>query len=134
MALDALAGSLARGWLASFLEGLLNLPSLVVPEDPFNPGRPDCLDFRKFEGILFVKFADANEEGDNAFRRTGQIAEVPLDRFMLHNSNSIKQVPAQLMRWNRVGGEVVGGLTRRRTAEGQLWNTPVAPVTENPSV
>jgi hypothetical protein len=34
----------------------------------------------------------ANEEGDNAFRRTGQIAEVPLDGFMLHNSNSIKQV------------------------------------------
>jgi len=34
----------------------------------------------------------ANEEGSNAFRRTGQIADVPLDGFMLHNSNSIKQV------------------------------------------
>jgi hypothetical protein len=34
----------------------------------------------------------ANEEGSNAFRRTGQIAEVPLDGFMLHNSNSIKKV------------------------------------------
>jgi P22 coat protein - gene protein 5 len=36
----------------------------------------------------------ANEEGSNEFRRTGQIAAVPLDGFMLHNSNSIKQVTA----------------------------------------
>lgn len=34
----------------------------------------------------------SNEMGSDAFRRTGQIAEVPLDGFMLHNSNSIKQV------------------------------------------
>ena len=34
----------------------------------------------------------ANEMGSNEFRKTGQIAEVPLDGFMLHNSNSIKQV------------------------------------------
>jgi hypothetical protein len=34
----------------------------------------------------------SNEEGSNAFRRTGQIAEVPLDGFQLHNSNSIKQI------------------------------------------
>jgi hypothetical protein len=34
----------------------------------------------------------SNEEGSNAFRRTGQIAEVPLDGFQLHNSNSIKAV------------------------------------------
>ena len=34
----------------------------------------------------------ANEMGSNEFRKTGQISEVPLDGFMLHNSNSIKQV------------------------------------------
>ncbi len=34
----------------------------------------------------------ANEEGSNAFRRSGAIAEVPIDGFMLHNSNSIQQV------------------------------------------
>lgn len=34
----------------------------------------------------------ANEEGSNAFRRTGQLTDIPLDGFMLHNSNSIKQV------------------------------------------
>lgn len=34
----------------------------------------------------------ANENGSNEFRRTGQIAEVPLDGFALHNSNAIQQV------------------------------------------
>lgn len=34
----------------------------------------------------------ANEAGSDAFRRSGAIAEVPLDGFMLHNSNSISQV------------------------------------------
>ena len=34
----------------------------------------------------------ANENGSDAFRRTGAIAEVPLDGFMLHNSNAIKQL------------------------------------------
>src|SRR5580704_6858082 len=34
----------------------------------------------------------ANEEGSNAFRRTGQLTDIPLDGFMLHNSNAIQQV------------------------------------------
>ncbi|WP_246173486.1 P22 phage major capsid protein family protein [Limnoglobus roseus] len=34
----------------------------------------------------------ANENGSDAFRRSGAIAEVPLDGFMLHNSNSISQI------------------------------------------
>lgn len=34
----------------------------------------------------------ANENGSDAFRRSGAIAEVPLDGFMLHNSNAIQQV------------------------------------------
>lgn len=36
----------------------------------------------------------ANENGSEEFRRTGSISEIPLDGFMLHNSNSIKQVAA----------------------------------------
>jgi lysozyme len=40
----------------------------------------------------------------------------------LLNRGWYEQVPAQLMRWNRVNGEVMGGLSRRRAAEGQLWN------------
>ncbi len=33
-----------------------------------------------------------------------------------------EQVPAQLTRWSRAGGEILGGLARRRAAEAQLWN------------
>jgi lysozyme len=41
----------------------------------------------------------------------------------LLNRGWYEQVPAQLMRWNRANGEVLGGLSRRRAAEGKLWNT-----------
>ncbi len=40
----------------------------------------------------------------------------------LLNRGWYEQVPAQLMRWNRSSGEVLGGLSRRRAAEGRLWN------------
>lgn len=36
-----------------------------------------------------------------------------------------EQVPAQLMRWTKVRGEAMGGLTRRRAAEARLWNSAV---------
>lgn len=39
----------------------------------------------------------------------------------LLNRGWYDQVPAQLMRWNRAGGEVYGGLARRRAAEAKLW-------------
>lgn len=41
----------------------------------------------------------------------------------LLNRGWYDQVPAQLQRWNRIGGEVMGGLSRRRAAEATLWNT-----------
>jgi hypothetical protein len=34
----------------------------------------------------------ANEAGSDAFRRTGAIVEIPLDGFMLHNSNAVQVV------------------------------------------
>jgi lysozyme len=39
----------------------------------------------------------------------------------LLNRSWYDQVPAQLLRWNHANGEVLGGLTRRRIAEAQLW-------------
>lgn len=42
----------------------------------------------------------------------------------LLNRSWYGQVPAQLMRWNKVDGRILSGLTRRRAAEAQLWNTP----------
>lgn len=49
----------------------------------------------------------------------------------LLNRGWYEQVPAQLMRWNRANGEALGGLSRRRAAEGRLWNTLVASFTES---
>ena len=49
----------------------------------------------------------------------------------LLNRGWYEQVPAQLMRWNRANGEVLGGLSRRRAAEGRLWNTPMPTLTES---
>jgi len=40
----------------------------------------------------------------------------------LLNRGWYEQVPAQLTRWTRAGGEILGGLARRRAAESRLWN------------
>ena len=42
------------------------------------------------------------------------------------NSRQFHEVPADMLMWNRGGGRVMLGLTRRRTAEGKLFMTPVA--------
>ena len=38
------------------------------------------------------------------------------------NAGSYDEVPAQIMRWNKAGGKVLEGLTRRRQAEADLFN------------
>lgn len=40
----------------------------------------------------------------------------------LLNAGDYDAVPAQLRRWNRVGGVVVQGLVHRREAEIKIWN------------
>lgn len=37
------------------------------------------------------------------------------------NQGNYDDVPSQMLRWNRAGGRVLRGLTRRRTAEGELF-------------
>ncbi len=44
----------------------------------------------------------------------------------LLNRGWYEQVPAQLSRWNRVAGEAMGGLSRRRRAEAKLWNSTLS--------
>jgi lysozyme len=39
----------------------------------------------------------------------------------LLNQGDYEAVPAQLLRWNKAGGKVLNGLTRRREAEGALF-------------
>jgi GH24 family phage-related lysozyme (muramidase) len=38
------------------------------------------------------------------------------------NSGDHEAVPAQLIRWDKVNGSPLAGLTRRRIAEVGLWN------------
>jgi lysozyme len=37
------------------------------------------------------------------------------------NGGDYGGVPKQLLRWNKVNGRPIAGLTRRRVAEGELW-------------
>lgn len=39
------------------------------------------------------------------------------------NRGRYDEVPAQLLRWNKVNGQVIPGLTRRRQAEGALFQS-----------
>lgn len=41
----------------------------------------------------------------------------------LLNAKRFDLVPAQFLRWNRAGGEVLSGLTRRRKSEALLFST-----------
>lgn len=41
------------------------------------------------------------------------------------NAGKIAAAAQQFLRWNKAGGKVVAGLTRRRQAEADLFNTPV---------
>jgi lysozyme len=49
------------------------------------------------------------------------------------NAGDYAAVPTQLKRWNKAGGKVLKGLTRRREAEAFLWSTAASPaVTPTP--
>lgn len=52
--------------------------------------------------------------GEGAFRKSTLLAEL--------NRGKYENVPHELYRWNKVGGQESGGLTRRRRAEVSLWN------------
>lgn len=49
----------------------------------------------------------------------------------LLNRGWYEQVPAQLSRWNKANGEVLGGLARRRAAEARLWGRGEVPSQPN---
>lgn len=42
------------------------------------------------------------------------------------NDGDLPGAAAQFLRWNRAGGKVLSGLTRRRQAEINLFNTPIS--------
>ena len=42
------------------------------------------------------------------------------------NTGDKESVPSEMLRWNKAGGEVLAGLTKRREAEAELWAREVA--------
>ncbi len=53
---------------------------------------------------------------------SGNLAQSTLLKLL--NRGWYEQVPAHFLRWHKVKGEVVAGLTRRRDAEAKLWSLP----------
>ena len=53
--------------------------------------------------------------GPGNFRKSSVLRYVNARRF--------DDVPSRLMLWNKAGGRVLRGLTRRRAAEGELWSS-----------
>lgn len=51
----------------------------------------------------------------------GNLAKSTLLRKL--NAGDYDAVPSELARWNKAGGRVLAGLTRRRQAEGRLFST-----------
>lgn len=85
-------------------------------------------DLRLFErGVQRLVTVDLN---DNQFSALVSFA-FNLGITRLENSTLLRllnrgwyeQVPVQMMRWNKVNGEPLGGLTRRRVAEAALWKS-----------
>ena len=58
--------------------------------------------------------------GETNFRRSTLLKRV--------NANRFGDVPDELARWNKAGGQVVRGLTRRRKAEGEAFTAGVYPM------
>ncbi len=81
-------------------------PRLVITTTP----RPLPLNDNQFAALVCFAF---NVGAEN-------LANSTLRRLL--QRGWYEQVPAQLMRWNKARGEALGGLTRRRAAEAQLWN------------
>jgi lysozyme len=63
----------------------------------------------RFDALVSFTF----NVGVNAFKTSTLLRKL--------NAGDYPGVPAQLMRWNKVNGRPVQGLTRRRRAEADLW-------------
>jgi lysozyme len=77
--------------------------------------------------------------GDNQFAAlvsfaynvgTGNLAKSTLLRKL--NANDVQGAAVEFANWNKAGGKVLAGLTKRRAAEAQLFATPDEGVVKSP--
>lgn len=79
-------------------------------------------DLSAIRRLISVSLSEAQEGSliDFAYNLgTGALQSSTLRRRL--NQGIYEDVPAQLMRWNKAGGRILRGLTRRREAEASLW-------------
>ena len=58
--------------------------------------------------------------GSGAFRKSTLLRQL--------NQGKYDKVPYELARWNKAGGKILPGITRRRAAEAALWSEDAEPV------
>lgn len=57
---------------------------------------------------------------------TGAVGRATLTKKL--NEGDYAAVPRELAKWNKAGGKVLKGLTRRRKAEADLWSSDAVPI------
>ena len=83
-------------------------------------------DLKEFEGYVdrLVEVSLNQDQFDALVAWTFNLGPTNLKKSTLLNKLNLgiyEEVPFQMARWNRSGGEVLEGLKRRRKAEGLLW-------------
>lgn len=83
-------------------------------------------DLEEFEGYVnsMVEIALKQNEFDAIVAWTFNLGPRNLKESTLLNRlnyGPLSDVPAQIQRWNRAGGQVLEGLVKRRAAESALW-------------
>lgn len=83
-------------------------------------------DLEEFEGYVndMVEIALKQNEFDAIVAWTFNLGPGNLKESTLLNRlnyGPLSDVPAQIQRWNRAGGQVLEGLVKRRAAEAALW-------------
>jgi len=83
-------------------------------------------DLEEFEGYVnkLVEIALKQNEFDALVSWTFNLGPANLKESTLLNRinyGPLSDVPTQIQRWNRAGGQVLAGLVKRRAAESALW-------------
>jgi lysozyme len=85
----------------------------------------DCTKFEKaVEDLVTVTLSQDQFDALVAFVYnvgTGNFKSSTLLKVL--NQGHYDQVPGQMLRWNKAGGKVLEGLTRRRQSEGHLFSS-----------
>lgn len=103
------AVSYTQGLTREQVDALLS-QDLLPAEATVNKSVVVPLNQNQFDALVSFTF----NVGDEAF--------INSTLLKLLNQGQYDQVPAQLMRWDRAGDQVVQGLINRRTNEVKLWN------------